>query len=270
MNKQGAWLCGVGAAGMLWGAAGQASAASRPDLTVQVLSPASVLVGETAQYTVQVRNAGTRTAAAVTVTIDLPATRTSPGVYVMGELSNVDSRCTRSAARLTCNVGSLARSGSTNVGFSLALPYSSAPLSIAARAQTSTLEPNLTNNEASAVADVTYYAEPVIAPVVAEVSHCTGTTALTSFFECSLYPSSLSSHQVELRDDHSLAFPGEAPSLGGEWDQTTDSDLTMTYRDLGAALGTFVGKAVGDGCFEGLMRFTANAGWVSPYRVCTE
>jgi uncharacterized repeat protein (TIGR01451 family) len=237
-----------------------ASAASVADLSVSFTSPATPLVDDVAHYVVNVRNGGSRTAASVSLTVQLPATHTSPGVFVMGDLSNVDSRCTLTGTSLTCNLASIPRNTTVSVGFDLALPYSSAPHVLAANATTTTAENVLSNNAAQLVAALSYYQNPVTPPQRIEITSCTGTN-LTSFFECTVYSGATQSGQFQLEPNGDVTVYG-ATTLVGHWTQPSADTLDLT-------LGTsahFVGRGVDLGCFEGLT--TRNSPYVSPYRVC--
>ena len=99
-------------------AAGPALAAA--DLRVVIPAPAAQYVYANTQYGIAVSNIGNQSAAAVKLTVDLPATHTSPTKYVMGSLAAVDSRCALAGTRLTCTIGTLAKGKSTTVSFALA------------------------------------------------------------------------------------------------------------------------------------------------------
>ena len=97
------------------------------------------------------------------------------------------------------------------------------------------------------------------------MDHCTG-QGLTAFYECSLYPSSLSGHVVALAADGTLSFPNQQ-GYDGTWAQATSDSLEMTYTLNGQVVAEFSGSGVGGDCFEGLTTFPGSA-WVSPYEVC--
>jgi hypothetical protein len=101
-------------------AAAPALAAS--DVRVVIPTPAAQYVYDDTQYGVVVSNIGNQSAAAVKLTVDLPATHTSPNKYVMGALAGVDPRCALAGTRLTCTLGTIARNKSTVVAFAIALP----------------------------------------------------------------------------------------------------------------------------------------------------
>lgn len=235
------------------------------DLAVSLPAPAPAHVYESATYEVEVANVGNRNADDVTLTIALPETHTSPQVYVMGELGSIDGRCTQSGTELVCDLGRIRKNRSTTVSFDLELPQADEVLEIVADASTSSSESNLANNEASLAPSLLSYSTTVSAGDVAQVEHCTG-QGLTSFYECVLSPSSISSHIVELGSG-TLSFPGQDPGYGGTWSQPSADQLSMTYTYNGSPVAQFDGWGTSPGCFEGITTFPGSA-WVSPYEVC--
>ena len=92
---------------------------------------------------------------------------------------------------------------------------------------------------------------------------CSGTN-LTSFYECELYPGSLSSFSTTLAGNGTVSVPGE-PSVTGSWSQPSTDRLVIEYIESGNVMGTFDGRGVRAKCFEGIMPFgTHNA----MYEVC--
>lgn len=245
--------------------ASNALAGSQPDLAVSLTPPTGVHFFESGRYSVTVRNNGNRAAAAVTLTLRLPATHTSPTVFVLGDLGTYDSRCQLSGTTLTCALGSIDRNVSKVVQFYIALPQSSAPLTFTASASTTTSESNLTNNSLTHTASPLAYPIAIASTVPAVNRHCTG-TGLTSFFECELFPSSLSSHSTILNADHTISIP-DAPGYGGTWTQPTPDRLQFQYTDGTAVVATFDGRGVDGHCFHGLTTFPGST-YVSPYEVC--
>lgn len=245
---------------------GAAPAYAASDLRTTVNLPTSHPVDTTARYQVNIRNIGNRTASAVSVTISLPRTNTSPTVYVMGDVMGFDSRCTRSGATLTCSLGSMARNAQTNLWVDLALPYSAAPIAISATAQTTSSENSLTNNTNSKNAVLTYVATPILAPENVVNEHCTGTN-LTSFYECELFPSSISGHNSTFLAGGTLTT--EEPTVVGTWSQPAPDRLVFTYTEFGVPVANFSGYGVGLGCFEGLTTFPGSP-YVAPYSVCLQ
>ncbi len=247
-----------------------AEAAFGPDLGVVVVQSGSSLVGTPTHIDVQLTNTGNRPANATWVSIQLPKTMTSPNAVVMGTLSNVPSYCARQTTRLYCNLSSpVARSGGTAViGFDIAMPVSSAPLSF--RVDTgANNEQNLTNNTAHFSPTQSYYS-PAVAPAGSAVtnSHCTGKN-LTSYFECTVYTGALSSHLTTLSSDGTIdwsANGAEGAGMGGTW-SVTGSQLTMQYLDNGQGIGDFIGYGSSNTCWDGKMTFP-NSTFLAMYRVC--
>ncbi|MCK6507548.1 DUF11 domain-containing protein [Myxococcota bacterium] len=243
-----------------------AHAAPVADLVTTVTAPAATLVDTDATWTVSVRNTGTKDASAVSLVIALPETNTSPGVYVMGDLGSASSTCTQVGTTLSCNLGLIKKTKVKSVSFTIALPWNAGDLEVVADASTPTSETDFSDNEDSALADVTYPDLVVPAPGTAWVDHCTG-TGLTSYFECELFPSSISSHEQDFEVGGTLAFPLYGPEYGGAWWQATDDHLAFTVTELGTVIAEFEGNAVDADCFEGLTTFPGST-YVSPYRVC--
>jgi hypothetical protein len=94
--------------------------------------------------------------------------------------------------------------------------------------------------------------------------HCTG-TGLTAWYECTLFPSSISQHTAEFHADGTITFPGE-PDFTGGWSQNGDDHLAFTYYELGTPVASFEGRGASASCFEGLTAF--DPPWVAPYEVC--
>lgn len=244
------------------------SAFAASDLSTSISAPASVYVDDYGTYTVTVSNIGNQTANSVSVVINLPETNTSPYVYVMGDLSSYSATCARSGSTLTCNLGTLKRTKSASVTFTIAYPYSSEPLVMTATAATTSSENTLANNTATRSASLTYDDVSFTAPRVALNQHCTG-TGITSFFECELYPSSISSHSIELHADNTLTFIDAPPEYSGVWSQPAANQLTLTYYELGVVVAEFEGYGVSPSCWEGLTTFPGST-YVAPYQVCLQ
>lgn len=242
-----------------------ASAASVADLVVTLAPPSGAHVFENGRYTATVRNAGNRNASAVSLVIDLPATHTSPQVFVMGDLGARDSRCALSGTRLTCNLGTINRGTSKAVFFDIALPQSAAPLDFSFRASTTTAETNLTNNNLAHTAAPLTYALPVIPPVNITNRHCTG-IGLTAFFECELFPSSIASHNTVFNADHTITIPA-APTYTGTWTQPAPDRLQFQYFNGATLVVSFDGRGVDGRCFHGMTTFPGST-YVSAYEVC--
>lgn len=245
------------------------SGGSAADLTVNITPPAGVYVGTPGQYSVVVANSGNKNADGTVLTIDLPSTGTSPYVHVLGDLGARDSRCALSGTDLVCSLGTVRRGTSTTVLFTIALPQSSQPLVVSADVDTITAERSDTNNSDSDTAYLLHPAFFASAGQDAHVEHCTGTN-LVSFFECELYPSSISSHDFQFQAGGTLVFTNPSgTTYHGTWSQDPlGQQLHLEYFDGTTKEAEFDGWAVGGDCFEGVTQFFPASAYVSPYRVC--
>jgi hypothetical protein len=236
------------------------------DVTVSIPAPSPEYVYDTTAYDIVVSNIGNKAANAVVLTIELPETNTSPVVHVMGTTSGVDPRCSLSGTTLVCNLGNIARNTSTMVSFAIDLPQAEQTLMVSASATSTSVENTLVNNSDTDIAPLLNYDVAVSAGDIASNRHCTG-QGLTSFFECELFPSSISDHQHEFLADGAIAIPGE-PGYSGTWSQPTPDSLVFTYSELGVGVvAEFEGWGTSPNCFEGLTTFPGSP-YVSPYEVC--
>ena len=216
----------------------------------------------------RVRNIGNKTANNVVLTINLPVTNTSPTVYVLGTVGSFDGRCTRAGRVLTCPLGNVARNGSTLVPFNIALPRSSAPIVFTTSVTTTSAENSSTNNGASLTPTITYPDLAVAAGSLAINEHCTGTN-LTSFFECELFPSSISEHSTVFQAAGALTFVDAPPEYTGTWSQPAANRLVFSYFENGTLVAAFSGYSVDTDCFEGITTFPGSP-YVAPYSVCLQ
>lgn len=105
--------------------------------------------------------------------------------------------------------------------------------------------------------------------VVVTNSHCTGQPTLSSYFECRLFPSSISSHQTQFNSDGSITFIGAPATFTGSWTYTAAQNrLQFQYFDGGNLVATFDGRGVNSRCAEGRTTFTPDNGYLSLYEVC--
>ena len=243
-------------------------AAVGPDLAVTVTPPPLVRVYQTAGFNVRVANAGPKAAASVTLTIQLPRTRTSPTVYIMGTLGTFSTACTRSNTNLVCGLGPIGKGQSQSVFFDISLPYSTAPLVITAVAATSG-EMSPANNTAAYTVNPLTVAAALSSAAPAINRHCTGQPTLSSYFECTLFPSSITSHQTTFNADGTLTFFDGPSTMNGTWVHTPSANrLQFSYYDGTLLVAQFDGRGVSAGCFEGKTTFPDNPGYVSMYQVC--
>lgn len=250
------------------------SALAAADVRVTIPAPAAAHVYDATEYDIVVANIGNKQANGVMLTVQLPATHTSPTVHVMGVLSGIDPRCVRVGTTLSCNLGSIAKNKSTTVSFDIALPQADDVLSIAATATSNSTENSLANNAASNTPTLLNYAIALAGGETATIEHCTG-EELASFYECTLYPSSISGFDAELLSGGVISIPAE-PDYTGAWSQTpagaqqTDPRfLSMEFSYAGDVVAEFEGwgSAESPDCFEGITTFPGSS-YVAPYRVC--
>lgn len=247
-----------------------APALNGPDLRVTITPPTSAGVYQTRRYSFDVKNLGNRTANASQLVIELQRTGTSPEIYVLGTVNGYSTRCTRAANLLTCPLGNLAKNASLSTFVDLTLPYAVAPIVIKASVTTTTPgELNPANNALTYTTNLSTFPVTMTygTPIVNQ--HCTGSSTLTSFFECTLFPSSISEHETVFESNGQLTIP-EAPTYTGSWTYTAlENRLQFQYWNGAVQQLAFDGRGVGGNCFEGLATFpTSTSGYVSLYRLC--
>lgn len=251
---------------------GEAAAANGPNLTTSIGLPAAVSVDQTGRYTVTVANIGNRDATGIQLVITLPDARTSPQNYLLGTLGARSGICAVSGYTLTCGLGTLRGGRSTSVYFDLALPYSAAASTIRAVATEVQVDLAPANNTATRNANPLPYALDVGARLAnlggsatVDNDHCTGRD-LISFYQCELFPSSISSHTAVFASNGTIDL-GD-PSYTGVWSQSAADHLEFTYSQLGNVVASFAGVGVdGTNCFEGITTFPGSA-YNSAYLVC--
>ena len=247
--------------------AGPALAAS--DLTVTLTPPVSPAVYQNATYNVRVNNIGNQSANNVTLTIALPTTGSSPTNTVLGILGTRSVGCSVSGTNIVCPLGTINRNKNKSVFFNIALPYSSAPIVFTATASTTSSENSTANNSASHTASLTYATATVdtsAGPATVENRHCTG-TSITSWFICTLFPSSIAAHTALYAGDGTITFPGEDPLMTGTWSQPDATTLVFDYFDNGTHVASFFGRGVPGDCFEGVTTFVGSS-YKAGYEVC--
>jgi hypothetical protein len=230
--------------------------------------PASAMVRSPYQYTVTVKNIGGTAAAGVKVVVDFPLTDTSPTKYILGKLTGIDpQKCQVVSNKLQCNLGNIGNNQSKDFSFIFELPVSTKTLTFKATASTTTSgEVALGNNVLSHTPTPTYGANQITSGNIL-VSHCTG-QGLTSYYECELFPSSISSFTASLNADTSISITGYGSI--GNWDQFISArQLHMLMTD-GNSSADFNGFSTGGNCFEGITTFTPSSPYLSPYKVCIQ
>ena len=240
-----------------------------PDVRAAIAGPSGTYVYQSARYTVTVSNTGNQTANNTSVVIQLPRTHTSPTVYTLGTLGARSASCTLSAQTLTCSLGNLRRATSASVYFDFALPENTDALSFTATAATTSGESSTANNVGTLTPALNNYVVSFAAPRTVLNTHCTG-TSLTSYYECTLFPSSLSSHEAVFEAGGGVSIVGDTGGVyTGAWTQDTPDHLAFSYLEYGILVAEFEGYGVSATCWEGLTTFPGSS-YVSPYRVCLE
>lgn len=234
--------------------------------TTNTPAPATTAVYDAGRWYVQVSNIGNQHAYNVTLSIQLPVTHTSPSVYVMGVVGAKSSTCVTSGTKINCTLGTVNKSTSKTVYFDISLPESAAALTFTSTATTSS-QTNYSNDIDTDNATLDY--DEVVLPgypTAAIVDHCTG-TSLTAYYECTLFPSSLSSHDHTFESGGIISFPSGYPATYAGTYTITGDRLDFEYNDAGTPLLTFTGRGVSANCWEGLATFPSSS-YVSPYSVC--
>ncbi len=234
------------------------------------------------QFSLTVRNFGNADSNPTSLAINLLQTQTSPQTYLLGSLQSVPSGCTLAGKTLTCALGRLRHNGpltgrSRTVTFGYKIPVTTQALVLTAAA-TGTGEPpaNATDNSRALTAAVDYRAVAVT-PGTKTATHCTG-TSLSAYFECTLFPSSISSHQADYHPGGSITFPG-ATGYTGTWSQPDPTRLHFEYNNGTYAEAIFDGYGADPNCFEGITHFfddpnpndnipPQQSTYLAPYRVC--
>lgn len=237
------------------------------DLKVTIPAPAAAYVYSPTAYAIKVQNIGNARADNISLTITLPLTHTSPSAYVMGTLSNIDTRCSKQNNKLVCALGSLNQNKSTNVLFSIALPEANEVLKVSAAVTTTSSENSTSNNSATDTPVQLNYAYSIPGGAYAVNKHCTGTN-LTSYFECELFPSSITQHDTIFNGDGSVTIVDDPINYSGVWSQPSSNQLNVQYFDsMGTLIADFKGYGTSNRCFEGITLFPGST-YLSPYRVC--
>lgn len=244
-------------------------AATGADLTTRITAPASSTVYVAARYTASVTNSGNKNASEVVLTIQLPQTRTSPQVYVMGTVGALSAGCGRTGTVITCNLGTLNRGKSRSVFFDLTLPYSTDAMVINTDVTTTSPEVTRLNNGSFIVASPATVDATVTTGVFATNRHCTGQPVLSSFFECTLFEANgaITSHESVFNGDGTISL--SEPGYSGTWFVNPALDqLHFRYFEGTTLVAEFDGRGVEARCFEGKTTFPLSPAYVSLYRVC--
>ena len=243
-----------------------AAMAPRADLAVTIEAPTTVDISRATTYQVTVTNLGPHTSGTITARVVLPLTNTSPQVYTLGPVSALDSRCAVVNKALSCTLTGLRKGWSTTFAYAYTAPVSTKTLQMTASATSNTQDPVAGNNTASVVPNLVYPSRPITASAIT-TRLCTGTN-LTSFYECSLFPSSISSFAATLNADTTVTFV--EPGYSGRWSQNAaKTSLKLELFENNVKVSEFNGWAInGANCFHGMATHISNANYVSPYAVC--
>ncbi|MBT9561131.1 MAG: hypothetical protein IV100_34225 [Myxococcales bacterium] len=249
-----------------------ATASAAADLAVSTSAPAGVRYYDAATYRVSVTNVGNQTSTGGSLQIDLPRTATSPQVYTLGQVTSLPSGCTLAASRITCAIPSTKRNVTRNYDFGFKAPYSASPIAFSARIVPAWTGDAAGNNLTSHTLALSGHTTAVTEGAAYENRHCTG-TGLSAFFECTLFPSSISSHETTFAAGGVMTFtPDVDPAYTGAWQQNSTDSLSFQIFESGVVIAEFEGQGIGGGCFEGLTHFWDAPGvlspYVSPYEVC--
>lgn len=237
------------------------------DLTVSIDQPEPAYAYEYSAYHVTVTNLVNEKALDVELYIQLPETDT-PQVELLGDLIDIDYRCTLYGTVLECPLG-IVPLGSTDVTFQLALPWSSQALDIVATASTTSAEVTLANNTASHAGARLYY-EVEVQPGQHSSDACLPVWphGYVSYFECPIASGSAWTDPFEF-DASGSVWLTSAPGVLGSWWQPAPERLVYTY-DRGSAIHgveQFEGWGVSPSCFEGMSSYSVS-GVVHPRRIC--
>jgi len=233
------------------------------NLSTSVTAPAAAVYAM-GTYGVSVANIGNQNADNVVVTIDLPQTATNP-IALMATVGSHPG-CTRSGARITCALGQIRKNKSASVSMTASFPWSAAPLALVVKARTSSAESNLANNDVTRLLNLTTTNPSLAGPRNALHRACSGTN-LTSFYECAIFPSSLTSFVETFEANHTITVASE-PDVTGTWERD-GSKLLLEYTYGGLPFGSFEGYGVSATCFEGLLFDDSNPEPV-PTSVCLQ
>lgn len=247
------------------GGSSSSGGGSSTDLSVTLAWPNSSDINTATVYTATVQNVSRTTAANVKLEITLPLTHTSPQVYILWEVSGLDSSCNVVSNKIVCRLGSMKRNISKNISFSYAIPVSTQSATIVASISSDTNDNNA-GNDTDSFSPNLVYPNRVITSGLANNDHCTGTN-LTSYYECIVSPSSTSSHDVTFLANGTIDL--WVPGYTGTWSQATPYQLHFEYFENAVKVAEFDGYAINGGnCFDGITNFFPASGYNSAYRVC--
>lgn len=270
------FIAAFGVIGIVNGTTLAAPPPAAPNLSVLTWQgSATPLVESPYQYTTRVKNIGNQTAQNVTVTVDFPLTATSPTRYILGKLTGVQTSqgtCSVTSNKIICAVGNIGNNQTRHISFNFEFQVATTPPTFKTTASTqSANEQNPANNTLS-FTPVVRYPNNVITGGRYLVTSCTG-TALTSFYECELFPSSQQSFEMDLvLPGNTISIP-IAPTYTGMWNQNSLPLNKTLHFTIDGGSGTeviFNGFATSSTCFEGITTFPQSSNYNAAYRVCEQ
>jgi hypothetical protein len=247
------------------------AASSNSDLRVVLTAPSSVAINTPTVYTVEVKNFGPKTAEGTVLTVTLPLTNTSPTTAILGTVSGLSTGCSVVNKKIVCALGSLRNGRTVSVSYTYTAPVANKPLTMTAVGTVSNTDPIMGNNTSSVTPSFAYPSRVITGASTSLAilnSHCTG-TALTSYFECMLFPSSIATHEVSFEPNGTISFT--EVGYTGVWSQPSNYQLHFEYFDEFGKIAEFDGFATnGNNCFDGMTNFFPTSPYVSPYHVCVQ
>lgn len=243
------------------------AAYAQPDLEVTLSGANSADPYEEKRYRVNVENIGDADARNVEITIELPETATSPSVFIMGVVGDIHRKCAIIDTTIVCNYNRIKVGKRKRPYFDIAFPVSTAPHTFTASA-VADVDGDQGNNSATKTVTLDYIDTPIAGPRTIVNRHCTG-QGLQGFYECTLFPSSISTHSVVLEANGDITFTQQG--FSGSWSQILPDRLELIYRDAqNQIVAAFHGYGIGNDCFEGITVFPPNPPWMAPYEVCLQ
>lgn len=237
------------------------------DLNIEIQSSSSTIVRSPYVYTVNVENNGNANASNVKVVVEFPLTNTSPTQYILGNLSGIQNGCQVVSNKLECDLYTIKRNKNKSFTFVFEIPVSTQTPNFKANVSTTSNETILGNNTFTFTPTLAYPGNQIVSANILN-SHCTGRN-LSSYFECELFPSSISTHTATLNSGGTVSLP--YPGYYGTWYQQTPQQLYFNYFDGNNQMAMeFNGFAVSANCFEGITTFPQNPTYNSAYKVCIQ
>lgn len=245
------------------------AAGQNADLRVQLQGQSTVNINTPAVYTATVTNLSNSntTANNVQLIVDFPLTNTSPNVYILWNLSWLDQKCSIVSNKLSCSLWNIKKNKSVSINYTYTAPVSTKSLEMKASVSSSVNDNNTLNNSFSVIPNLVY-PDRIITSWIVTNSHCTWRW-LTAYFECLLFPSSISSHEVTLNLDNTITI--SEPWYTWSWSQPTNHQLHFEYSDVNWKVAEFNWFAINwSNCFDWITDFYPLWDYNSAYRVCLQ